>query len=327
MTASLEVGVGLWGMRATAGSPASWPALYRELVDDARTAESLGFDSFWLSEHRFWYDGWCPQPVVAAAAVAAATTRLRVGTAMHLLAQHDATRAAATIRTVGELSAGRLDLGVSLGYRPEEYAGLGLPFAGRVRRFVDHLDHLAGVGLAPGTRLFLGGMADGVIRRAARRGVSLLLPPTLSPERVAATVALARDSAAEVGTTVPRVGVVKDCWVAADGDAARAWYRPRLARFYEEYAGAWWQLGGKPGFARPDLMAAQVRRAVETAVVGDPAEVAAALAAYVDAGVDTFVLQTATSVTRGDHRRAMTLLAERVLPEIRKVGRCVSVSS
>ena len=51
-----------------------------------------------FAEHRLWYDGWCPQPLVAAAAVAGATERLRVGTAMLLLPQHDPHRIAAAAR-------------------------------------------------------------------------------------------------------------------------------------------------------------------------------------------------------------------------------------
>ena len=34
--------------------------LYREMIDHAVRAEQLGFDSFWLGEHHFSYDGYCP---------------------------------------------------------------------------------------------------------------------------------------------------------------------------------------------------------------------------------------------------------------------------
>ena len=43
--------------------------LYQLLQQDASLAEALGFHSLWLAEHHFWYDGWCPAPVAAAAAV------------------------------------------------------------------------------------------------------------------------------------------------------------------------------------------------------------------------------------------------------------------
>src|SRR5690349_20903408 len=117
MTHRLSVGVGLWNMRSTARRPRAHTALYRELLIDARRVDELGFDSLWLGEHRTWYDGWCPQPVLAAAAVLATTSRLRVGTAIHLLPQHDPKRAALAAVTTAELFPHRLELGVGLGYR------------------------------------------------------------------------------------------------------------------------------------------------------------------------------------------------------------------
>ena len=63
-----DVGLALWSMQRTQAVPSpGWPQLYADLIDDSRAAEDLGFDSLWLAEHRFWYDGWCPQPLIAAA--------------------------------------------------------------------------------------------------------------------------------------------------------------------------------------------------------------------------------------------------------------------
>src|SRR5207253_3165092 len=87
---AIEIGLALWTMQSTAGAPASHSALYRHLPDDARLVEALGFDSMWFAEHRFWYDGWCPAPLVAAASAASATTSLGIGTSMVLLPPHDA---------------------------------------------------------------------------------------------------------------------------------------------------------------------------------------------------------------------------------------------
>src|SRR6187455_2283302 len=91
---AVEIGVGPWSLQSTAAVPAGWPSLYAGLQAEAAFVESAGFDSFWLAEHHFWYDGWCPEPVVAAAAALGATTRLRVGTALHVLPLRDPVRAA-----------------------------------------------------------------------------------------------------------------------------------------------------------------------------------------------------------------------------------------
>ena len=114
----MRVGVGLWTLQSTQAAPRNLPGSYAALPDDARRVEALGYDSLWLAEHRFWYDGWCPQPLVAIAAAAAATTRLRFGTAMLLLPQHPPDAFARLAGSVAELSGGRLDLGVGL---PQEH--------------------------------------------------------------------------------------------------------------------------------------------------------------------------------------------------------------
>src|SRR6202011_1591043 len=118
---AMDVGIGLWTMRSTAACPASHPRLYGELAGDARLAESLGFHSLWLAEHHFWYDGWCPTPLVAAGAVLAATERLHVGTGIHLMPLYDPDRAAAEVDWLHRLSDGRFEHGVGLGFRAAEY--------------------------------------------------------------------------------------------------------------------------------------------------------------------------------------------------------------
>src|SRR5688572_24080635 len=168
-------------MQATAAAPAGWGRLYRDLLDDGRTIEALGFDAMWFAEHRFWYDGWCPQPLVAAAAVAGATERLRVGTAMLLLPQQDPHRIAGAAASLARLTDGRLDLGLGLGYRDAEFDGLGLERRHRGRLMDKGLDVLlADGGGAPGSyRIWIGGMARPAVERAGRRGLGILLPPTL----------------------------------------------------------------------------------------------------------------------------------------------------
>ncbi|HVX21380.1 MAG TPA: LLM class flavin-dependent oxidoreductase [Acidimicrobiales bacterium] len=310
----LHVGVGLWNMRATARRPAAAPALYRGAVDDAVAAERHGFDSLWFGEHRFWYDGWCPQPLHVATAAAAATTRLHLGTAMYLLPQHDPAGTVDTLRTATALVGDRLELGVSLGYRPEEYAGMGLGMDHRVGLMNRALDQLAGAGLTG--RVWVGGMAEAAVRRAGRRGLSLMLPPTIDVKKVRSLVAAARDEAAAHGTTVPRVGILKDVWVDTAAPAAREYYLPRLTQHYAEYVTAWWARGAD-GTIDLGRVGPQVRRNVAAALVGRPAEVAERLAELVDAGVDTLVLQYATEETRSRGAEQMAALADGLLPILR----------
>ena len=57
---TLRLGLGVFGMQAVPQRPDHHVKLYRDLLEDADLAEALGFDSIWLSEHHFWFDGYCP---------------------------------------------------------------------------------------------------------------------------------------------------------------------------------------------------------------------------------------------------------------------------
>jgi alkanesulfonate monooxygenase SsuD/methylene tetrahydromethanopterin reductase-like flavin-dependent oxidoreductase (luciferase family) len=315
---SIEVGVGIWNMRSTSRRPGVFTELYAQAISDAQYAEALGIDSIWFAEHRFWYDGWCPQPLLVAAAVAASTARIKVGTGIHLLPQHDPVRAAIRASTLDRFFPGRLALGVALGYRAEEYDGLGLDIGDRVkllRRGLDALEEHSFRG-----PVLVGGMAEVSIRRAAKRGLSLLLPPGLSPGKVGTLVALAREEAAAAGTTIPRVGLVKDVWADRDGDAARSFSAASFGSHYSEYAQAWWALDPITGVPNPAKVAAQVERSISTVVTGSPDEVFEQLAAYTDVGVDLFMLQIHIEETAARCREQLGLLAETVIPRLRQRG-------
>jgi probable F420-dependent oxidoreductase len=111
-------------------NPRRWqrpPAeLYAELLEQIVYAEQLGFDSVWITEHHFVEDGYTPSLLPIAAAIAARTSRIRIGTWVLLLPLHNALRVAEDAATVDILSNGRLDLGMGLGYRIEEFEAFGV---------------------------------------------------------------------------------------------------------------------------------------------------------------------------------------------------------
>lgn len=312
------VGVGLWSMRSTAAHPNSHAYLYRAMVEDVRRIEDLGFDSAWFAEHRFWYDGWNPCPLIAAAAAAGATARLRLGTAMLVLPQHDAERVARTLQSWCEVVGDRLDVGVALGYRDEEFDGLGLPRAARGNRMDAALTRVKPVvDRFPGARLWLGGMAGPALLRGIRHGCGFLLPPTLTVAEVARVVERIRRTAEEEQAVIGRIGIVKDLWLDETGPTARDFFRPRLADSYREY-GVWWTFrDGQTGQDRPDLVDKQVRRALDTAIVGDPGEVQRDILALYDVGVDDVVIDIARDFAGPRLRDALELFADRVLPGLR----------
>jgi alkanesulfonate monooxygenase SsuD/methylene tetrahydromethanopterin reductase-like flavin-dependent oxidoreductase (luciferase family) len=122
----MEIIVGPYGMQSPHPHRRPHVELYEELITHAQRAEELGFDGIALTEHSFWYDGYCPSLLPTLAAVAQRTERLKLMTGALLLPQHDPLKVAEEAAVVDRLSNGRLILGLGVGYRPEEFLGHGV---------------------------------------------------------------------------------------------------------------------------------------------------------------------------------------------------------
>lgn len=326
----MDVGLALWTMQSTAAYPRGQALLYEELYRDACTVAELGFGSLWFAEHRFWYDGWCSAPLVAAAGLSARVEGLRFGTAVSLPAQHDAARFRETALRLDRVSGGRLDLGVGLGHRDTEFDGLGLRRGSRGRRMDQTLDVLCAAdssGRSLAGSVWVGGIAERALRRAATRGLNVLLPQTLYPAEVVAVSRQLGVWAREAGRVPGRVAMQQDLWLDSDAARAREYFLPRLAAHYREEAGAWWVMKHRGhGFAVPEALATQVRRVVDTAAVGTADDVATKLRRLVEAGVQQLIIRVKFDVTADRWQAVARTLAAEVLPALKGVdSRCDSV--
>src|ERR1700758_1914722 len=121
--------------------------LYSEILDQIAWGESHGFDDVWLSEHHFIDDGYLPSMLPTAAAIAARTKKIRIALAELLRPFQNPVRLAEDVAVVDVISGGRLELGVGVGYKVEEFEGFAVPFnergartneaLGLVRRLLD----------------------------------------------------------------------------------------------------------------------------------------------------------------------------------------------
>jgi alkanesulfonate monooxygenase SsuD/methylene tetrahydromethanopterin reductase-like flavin-dependent oxidoreductase (luciferase family) len=310
----MDIGLGLWTMRSTAAFPAAWPTLYEQLRADARLTESLGFHSLWIAEHHFWYDGWTPAPLVAAASALAVTSTLHVGTGIHLLPLQDPERVAAQLAFLDQLSGGRFEHGVGIGYRAAEYDGYGISRRLRGRRMDAALAHLEMLGDAA-PPIWVGGFAAPAVERAGRFGLGLMLPSTLKPDQMREAIRDARAAAARSGRSV-RIGVMKYAWATDGSESERAWAVETLGSFTREYSGSWFPLKGRPGFEVPELLEAQMRRSADTALIGSPEELVLGLDLLADVGAELCVLHLIGDGRLPQLHTTMERIARDVLPRI-----------
>jgi alkanesulfonate monooxygenase SsuD/methylene tetrahydromethanopterin reductase-like flavin-dependent oxidoreductase (luciferase family) len=113
---------------------------YAECLDLVVAAERAGFDAVWMSEHHGRADGFAPSPLVAAAAIAARTTRIRIGTNVVLLPLHHPIQVAEDGAVVHAFSGGRLVLGLGQGYSAHEFGLFGAARQGRTERFEEGIE-------------------------------------------------------------------------------------------------------------------------------------------------------------------------------------------
>lgn len=104
------------------------PRALRDTVAFARQAEALGYHRFWVSEHHAVPGVAGSAPTVLAAAVAGATTRIRVGTGGVMLPNHRPLVVAEQFGVLESLFPGRIDMGL----------GRSVGFTGAVRKALGH---------------------------------------------------------------------------------------------------------------------------------------------------------------------------------------------
>jgi alkanesulfonate monooxygenase SsuD/methylene tetrahydromethanopterin reductase-like flavin-dependent oxidoreductase (luciferase family) len=100
--------------------------LYGFTLEMCEEADALGCHSIWLTEHHLFDDGYLPQPLAFASAIAARTRQVRIGTAVVIAPLHNPVDIAEQAAIVDLVSAGRLDLGIGAGYRVPEFGLYGV---------------------------------------------------------------------------------------------------------------------------------------------------------------------------------------------------------
>ncbi|MEU0539514.1 MsnO8 family LLM class oxidoreductase [Nocardia sp. NPDC005978] len=171
-------------------------AALRETVEFARLAEQWGYHRFWVAEHHSVPGVAGSAPTVLAAAVAAATDRIRVGTGGVMLPNHQPLVVAEQFGTLAALFPDRVDMGVgrSVGFTDGVRRALGhgrddaADFDGQLTELLEYFVRgRAGVHAWPAEGLrvpaYLLATGSGA-ERAARFGLPLVIAPIAGEDRM-----------------------------------------------------------------------------------------------------------------------------------------------
>ncbi|HLI39005.1 MAG TPA: TIGR03619 family F420-dependent LLM class oxidoreductase [Streptosporangiaceae bacterium] len=228
-------------MKIGFGAPVAgaW-ATPENLASFAARAEGAGYASLWTFQRILVPEGSQMQPVyhsvldpmVTLGYAAASTSRIRLGVALINLPFVSPAYLAKQATTVDVLSGGRLDLGLGIGWMPEEFTATGAPMArrgARAEEYVAVLRTLWAGGTSrfdgdfytipagrqdpppvqrPGPPVLLGGMSRPAMERAARIADGWMTSSRADLSRIGEAIALIRDAAEKAGRDPARIRIV-----------------------------------------------------------------------------------------------------------------------
>ena len=335
MAKKLRLGVA-YDFRNPPASGLSHHELYAAIMDQVVWLDGLGLELVWFTEHHFVEDGYLPSWIPVAAAMAARTKHMRFSCDVCLLPFNHPIRLAEDLAVLDNISGGRVELGVGMGYAPHEFKGFGLPVARRVsltdeglavlrRAFTGEKFSFQGkrydfqdVKIAPGyvqeggPPLWVAAMGEPGALRAAQHRTNLLPqgPRTRTLDVWAAKV---RESGGDPSQF--RIGIIRSCLVTNDSE--RDWGLVRVAerrrmevynRFRQESGGH----GGVAGITKEQSIP-------QTWVVGDVEHCVAELSSFIEEhGLTDIVSWAVPPGMRPDQMNtSLELYAREVAPRLR----------
>jgi probable F420-dependent oxidoreductase len=285
----------------------------------AQRVEALGFDSLWTGDHVSFHTP-LYESLTLLASYASVTRRVRLGTAVYLLALRQATVAAKITSTLDALSGGRLVFGVGVGgENPKEFEACGVPHRERGARVTEGIEAVRtlwrdtpatfkgrftafeGVSLDPkpvqpgGPPIWIGGRSDAALARAGRQGDGWV-SYVVQPERYKASLEKIHVAAAQARRPMGSFVAAHLAFITVGRDyetAERAWVE-RLSRRYAQDFGP---LARKYG------------------IIGTPAQCAESIERFIAGGCNYFLMNAICDPS--DEREQLEMIAADIMPRFR----------
>jgi len=299
---------------ASPSTPTLRPAA--EQFELVRRLEAWGFESVWCGDHLSFHNP-IFESLTLLASYVGVTTRIKLGTAVYLLALRSPAVAAKATATLDVLSGGRLIFGVGVGgENPKEFELAGVPHRERGARVSEGIDvvralwrdtpasfqgrftRFDGVSIdpkpvqRPGPPIWVGGRSDAALVRAARQGDGWI-SYVVHAERYAQSAARIREEAERAGRRLDSFVNAHLAFITVgdDYETARAtWVRLLSKRYAQDFG----PLAQKYG------------------IIGTAAQCAEQLESFVTAGCRCFVMNPICD--NEDTERQFEQIAAEILP-------------
>lgn len=193
-------------------------------LEICRRAEAVGFESLWGGEHviipdeiysKYPYtedgkipaepDTPIPDPLIWLAFAAAAAPTLRLGTCILIVPQRNPLVLAKELATLDQLSGGRVELGLGVGWLKEEFEALGVPWERRGARNDEYIEAMKALWQGPHAE-FHGDFVD-------------FPPVTCSPRPVNGSIPIVVGGDTE--RAIARAGKIADGYFPGEGNIDR----------------------------------------------------------------------------------------------------------
>jgi alkanesulfonate monooxygenase SsuD/methylene tetrahydromethanopterin reductase-like flavin-dependent oxidoreductase (luciferase family) len=318
--------------------------LYREMIEQAKLAEELGFSSLQVPEHHFIDYLTHPSALLTAVRVAAATRRIPIVTAVLVLPFHDIRVLAGEIAQADCLLEGRLQIGIGRGAFAYEFARFGIPVTESRPRFEESLQVLKALLTReevawdgtwykfpaltvtprclqqPHPPIWMSCVTRTAVYHSARQGYDVMTMPlrTEADGVKAQADGFMEGLAAGPGGVRPRLSMLMFVYVAADRPDAEEKLRICYAtqqRFHTMFS--------TPGDVRgghivPHPIELSLDELRARTIIGTVDECAEKLAHFARLGVDEVVGNMSFGVAHRDTMAAMGRLARHIMPMLKQ---------
>src|ERR1700722_3897533 len=284
------------------------PAQIPALVEQVRVARDAGFKSLWFPHHWLTEPMQMLQIMPAMAFLAAEAKGMVIGSNILILPLLNPMHVAEEAATLDVLTGGNYILGAGLGYREPEFNAFGIPLTERAGRFSESISLMrklwasgrithegkcftvreAGISVKPvragGPPIYVAGLVDTAVRRAARIGDAWLIANASSLQEIMPPMRTYRAALKEYGRPPLEYPIARECYVGSSHATALDECKAALVYKYAAYA-AWGMTSPLEGVAFEDF-------ARDRFIIGDKESVKDEVLRYRQLlGVDHFIMR------------------------------------